>query len=128
MSETPTEETTAKGRGAYLAALPPGWVYEVTLHSPDRNTKIVVDSDPGRDRHAIAVISEGKPRNTLAAESLSDATKTAVRAARSLAKINEKEQELATERAALLEALGGTENLVDVAALQRSLGKAPAES
>lgn len=120
MSETPTEETPTKGRGAYLAALPKGWKYEISLVGPDKDVRISLDATPKvdcPDRHVVTVHGRNARRTTLRLDSLSDAAKTAVGAAKSLAKIYEKEQELAAERAALLSTLG-SDSLIDEEALQ----------
>lgn len=120
MSETPTEEAPVKSRGAYLAALPKGWSYEISLVGPDKDVRIRLDASPKldcADAHIVTVHGGDARRTTLRLDSLSDAAKTAVGAAKSLAKIYEKEQELAAERAALLSTLG-SDSLIDEEALQ----------
>ena len=120
MSETPTEENASKGRGAHLAVLPKGWRYQVSLVGPDEGVRIDIEATPKTacpDRHVVTVVGRDARRTALRADTLAEAAKTAVGAAKSLAKIYEKEQELAAEREALLKTLG-SDSLVDNEALQ----------
>lgn len=108
MTETPPTETpdAPKRTYTYLPVLPDGWSYRVFIDSDEHAGQIVVGE--AGSTSTLVHTTDGTKR--IQSDTLADAVKVGVRAAKALTTLRRTEDEFRAARAAALAAIGGDDS------------------